>query len=347
MKKKPTVSVVIPAYNAERTIAETVNSVLTQTFIDFELIIINDGSTDNTLDVLEQFKDPRIKVFSFENSGPQKSRNRGIKKAQGTFISFIDADDLWKADKLQQQLETLQRNSSASVVYSWCDVIDEQSNFLRRGGYLIRRGDVFVDLLLINFGENGSNFMAYLDAVKAINGFDETIVAGQDRDILLSLASQYEFEVVPKVQVLYRKSTSKKSWSSSIDRTRTGIEQVINKHSSGKLELAIYRQQGLSNSYKHMLFECLNNHPSQRKGFYALNLLRMIIANDQKFLIKKVFVKTLARTLITIALPPKVSSTIIDWWPQLFDITSIYGYLNIDKNLLRPRSQNTSTVHPA
>ncbi|MEM6518753.1 MAG: glycosyltransferase [Cyanobacteria bacterium P01_C01_bin.70] len=333
----PTISIVIPAYNAENTIAETISSVLAQTFTDFELIIINDGSIDNTLSIVEQFSDSRIQVFTFENSGPQKSRNRGLEKSDGKFISFIDADDLWTEDKLELQLKTLQKNPEASVVYSWCDVIDEQSNFLRRGGYLIRRGEVFTDLLLINFGENGSNFLASSEAIKAVGGFDETIVASQDRDILLSLASRYKFEVVPKVQVLYRKSAASKSWSSSIKRTRVGIEQVINKHTRNKLDLSLYRRQGLSNSYKHMIFECLNNHPSRKKGLYALNLLFLTIINDQNFAFKGAFLKILNRILIAIALPEKASSQIMKYFPKLFDITSIYGYLKIDKDLIFQR----------
>ena len=327
----PTVSVIIPAYNAAKTIAETVDSVLQQEFDDFELIIVNDGSTDHTLEILQQCTDPRIRIFTFENAGPQRSRNRGLEKANGTFVSFLDADDLWTADKLKLQIETLQNNPAASVIYSWCDVIDEQGEFLRRGGHFIRRGDVFTDLFLINFGENGSNFLAYLDAIKSVGGFDEKIVAAQDRDMLLSLASQYQFDVVPKVQVFYRKSTTAKSWSSSIERTRAGIEQVINKHSADQPEMAAYKKQGLSNSYKHMLFECLNNHSSRQKGLYALNLLWMIMINDHSFVTKKVFFKVLTRIWIAIALPQKTSQQLIEQFPKIFNITTIYGYLKLDK----------------
>lgn len=329
------VSVVIPAYNAENTIAETVKSVLTQTFTDFELIIIDDGSTDNTLDILKQFDDPRIQIYAFKNAGPQKSRNRGIEKARGKFISFLDADDLWLEDKLQLQIETLHNNPDASVVYSWCNVIDENSDLLRRGGHFIRTGEVFKDLLLVNFGENGSNFLSYLDAVKSVGGFDEVIVAGQDRDMLLSLARHYQFEIVPKVQVLYRKSTTNKSWSASIVRTRAGIEQVIKKHASNNPELLAFRKQGLGNSYKHMVFECLNNHPSRQKGLYAIQLLWMILLSDPDFITKSAFLKVLARIIVIIAFADKNSSQLIRKYPRIFDITSIYAHLKTDKDYLQ------------
>ncbi|HEY9859784.1 MAG TPA: glycosyltransferase family A protein, partial [Candidatus Obscuribacterales bacterium] len=95
----PLVSVIIPAYNAETTIQETVKSVLEQSLQDFELIIVNDGSTDNTLQVLDRISDPRIKVFSYPNAGAAVSRNRGFAQATGELIAFLDADDLWTPKK--------------------------------------------------------------------------------------------------------------------------------------------------------------------------------------------------------------------------------------------------------
>ncbi|MEM7647637.1 MAG: glycosyltransferase family A protein [Cyanobacteria bacterium P01_A01_bin.70] len=328
------VSVVIPAYNAEKTIKETIDSVLAQTFQDFEAIVINDGSTDNTLNILKAYSDDRLKIFSFENSGPQKSRNRGLAEAQGKYISFIDADDMWTADKLELQLKTLESNPDVSVVYSWSDVVNEESVLLRQGGHLIRRGDVFVDLLLVNFVESGSNFLAETTAVRNVGGFDEAIVAGQDRDILLSLANKYQIDVVPKTQVFYRKSSSSKSWSSNIQRTRAGIEQVISKHSRVRQGLEAFQKKGLSNAYKHMIFECLNNHPSRQKGICALNLLWMIIINDLNFITKGAFAKTIARTLITILLSEKLSGQLIAQFPKIFDITSVYGYFITEKYLV-------------
>jgi glycosyltransferase involved in cell wall biosynthesis len=91
---KQTISVIIPAYNAEKTILTTIESVLDQTYSNFELIVINDGSTDNTLNLINKIKDNRLKLHSFENAGLPSARNKGIKLARGEFISFIDADNL-------------------------------------------------------------------------------------------------------------------------------------------------------------------------------------------------------------------------------------------------------------
>ena len=86
-------SVIIPAYNAEHTISETIASVQKQTFSDFELLIIDDGSTDRTLKLVQASTDERIKIFSYKNAGVSVARNRGIAHANGEFISFVDADD--------------------------------------------------------------------------------------------------------------------------------------------------------------------------------------------------------------------------------------------------------------
>jgi glycosyltransferase involved in cell wall biosynthesis len=109
------ISVIIPVYNAEKTILQTINSVLNQTFSDFELIIINDGSTDNTLKRLEEIQDKRLCVYSIENKGVSAARNRGIEESKSPYISFIDADDVWAPRKLEMQLEKLEKNTHAGV----------------------------------------------------------------------------------------------------------------------------------------------------------------------------------------------------------------------------------------
>ena len=126
------ISIIIPAYNAEKYLESTIQSVINQTYTDWELIIINDGSNDGTLELISNFKDrdSRIKVFSYENAGVAHSRNRGIAKARGEYIAFLDADDLWTPNKLEMQLEALQNNLDVGVAYSWVDYIDETGKFL-------------------------------------------------------------------------------------------------------------------------------------------------------------------------------------------------------------------------
>ena len=178
-------SVVLPVFNGAETIQETVASVLSQTCEDLELIIINDGSTDNTLTILAKIRDARLKIFSFPNAGLSASRNRGLKLAQGDYISFIDADDLWAPPKLQSQLEAIAASEGAAVAYSWTDFIDESGQFLHAGIHSKVSGDLYERLFLSNFLESGSNVLIRRDALIEIGGFDETLKAAEDWDCFL------------------------------------------------------------------------------------------------------------------------------------------------------------------
>ena len=151
----PIVSVIIPAYNAERTILATLESVQKQTFSDIELIVIDDGSTDQTVKLVETLQDSRVKIFSYQNSGVSVARNRGIQCAIGDFIAFIDADDQWTSDKLELQLKALQKDPIAGVAYSWTTFIDEQGTVLYEQAPVFHEGNVYPQLLVENFILNG------------------------------------------------------------------------------------------------------------------------------------------------------------------------------------------------
>ena len=122
-----------------------------QTFQDLELIVINDGSQDATLEVLSSIQDPRLRILSYSNAGLASSRNRGITEATGEYISFLDADDLWTPDKLEAQLQALQEHPEAAVAYSWTDYIDQSSQFLHSGRHITINGNVYQNLLVNNF----------------------------------------------------------------------------------------------------------------------------------------------------------------------------------------------------
>ena len=99
------VSVVIPAYNSEQYINECIDSVLNQTYQNYEIIVIDDGSTDNTVNLVKQYNNEKIKLYHQMNSGSGAARNLGVKQAHGKWIAFIDADDIWLPDKLHKHLE--------------------------------------------------------------------------------------------------------------------------------------------------------------------------------------------------------------------------------------------------
>ena len=106
----PTVSVIVPAYNAARFIEGAIDSVLAQSYTDFELLIVNDGSTDDTLARCERYSDPRIRIVKQDNRGLAGARNSGVREACGEYLAFLDADDLWRNDKLERHVEHLEHH---------------------------------------------------------------------------------------------------------------------------------------------------------------------------------------------------------------------------------------------
>jgi len=203
-RRPPLVSVIVPAHNAAETLSETIDSVRRQTFLDFELIIIDDGSTDGTADCLRGVDDPRIRVFSYPNGGLAVARNRGIEKSLGELITFIDADDLWTPDKLELQVEALRQRPDAVLAYSWTAFVDRKGNFLFAKEPSHLEGDVYVDLLKSCFVASGSNILVRRTCVEVVGGFDPTVEAAQDWDLCLRVAAHGEFVVVPRYQILYR-----------------------------------------------------------------------------------------------------------------------------------------------
>ena len=123
------VSVIIPAYNGDRYLGEAINGVLAQTYGDYEIIVVDDGSTDNTPEVVRQFGD-RLKYFSQTNQGVAASRNLGFEKSQGEYIAFLDQDDIFLTHKLASQVALLDRDRDLGMVNSGWEIVDEQGKLL-------------------------------------------------------------------------------------------------------------------------------------------------------------------------------------------------------------------------
>jgi glycosyltransferase involved in cell wall biosynthesis len=206
-----TISVIIPAYNGEKTILETIQSVRQQTFTDIEIIVINDGSKDSTVSLVSAIDDPRIKIYSYENGGLPTARNRGIARATGAYLSFIDADDLWTPNKLEAQLNALQQHPEAGVAYSWTAFINENSQFIYAYEPIHHEGDVHTQLFMKHFVANGSNIMIKRECVDVVGEFDPTLKSAEDWDYCLRLAAKFAYVVVPEYQILYRRSSTSMS----------------------------------------------------------------------------------------------------------------------------------------
>ena len=310
----PLISVIIPAYNAEKTIQETIESVVNQTFSDWELIVINDGSQDRTVDVVSQITDPRIKVFSYSNAGAPASRNRGFDNSLGQFIAFLDADDLWTTDKLESQLNALQLHPEAAVAYSWTNYIDESGNFLKQGGHIICNGDVYSKLLVRNFLENGSNPLIKREAINEVGGFDESLKGGQDWELYLRLGEKYHFVAVEKPQILYRVSSN--SISSNTIRQEAECLKVIEiAFERAPASLQYLKKHSLASNYKYLACKTIDSQPTQKKGLTVMRLILLYALNapylksDLK-LIFTIFVKSLGFIFIPPAIYQKLLGSV-------------------------------------
>lgn len=327
------VSVIIPVYNGEKTIRETIESVLDQTFSDFELLIINDGSSDQTLDVVSRLiattNDGRIQLFSYPNSGVNTSRNRGIQHSISEFIAFLDADDLWTADKLETQLIALQTHPDAAVAYSWVDYIDEAGNFLRRGSYCDISGNVYAQLLLSDFLENGSNPLIRRSHLMHVGLFDESLSYGEDWELWIRLAARYPFIAVRRSQILYRVSSHTASTHTA--KMEAQVLQVIEKSFAQAPESLQYlKRNSISNLYKYLICKTLENVSARNQGLIALKFLGLSIYNDPPLLKAKVLIKVLLRIAITLSLPAKAAKSLLTRFDKSLNINALLGYVRLE-----------------
>jgi glycosyltransferase involved in cell wall biosynthesis len=307
----PQISVIIPVYNAEQTIKETIESVLSQTLSQFEIIVINDGSQDKTLEVVSRILDPRLKVLSYPNAGVSVSRNRGISQAAGDYVSFLDADDLWTPDKLETQLKALQANPQAAVAYSWTDWIDESGQFLRSGGHISVNGDVYAKLLLRDFVESGSNPLIRRQALTEVGGFDESLNLAADWDMWLRLAARYEFVAVPSSQILYRVSPN--SMSSNVWKMEAESLQIIERAFAVAPEsLQHLKREVLGSRYKYLTFKSLEGTPERKKGLAAVRFLWQMVRYDRSMLLRsQILAIVLVKIAIAILLPSQLSQPLL------------------------------------
>ncbi len=302
----PLVSVVVPAYNVSKTIRDTIDSILKQTFSDFELIIINDGSTDNTLQVIEGVRDPRVQVYSYENGGLPEARNRGIKRATGEFITFMDADDLWTPDKLESQVAALQKNPAAGLAYSWTCFMDSEGKSFSQDLPSYLEGNVYPQLLIGNFITSGSNVMLRASTVKSVGGFDPSLKSIEDWDYWLRVAAKWAFVVVPHYQILYRQSAT--SMASKIDVMEKYSLMVINRaFANAPAELQGLKAHSLANTYQYLARICVTHTPDADKLKSGWENLQKAIRLHPAILLDKNVQRLLGKWMLLRVGSPEVS----------------------------------------
>jgi glycosyltransferase involved in cell wall biosynthesis len=201
----PTVSVVIPTYNRAGVIGKPIQSILNQTYQDFEIIVVDDCSTDDTERVLASYNDPRIRYLRHQtNSGAAVARNTGIDSSTGQYIAFLDSDDEWLPEKLAKQLDLFQRCSSdVGFIYTGFAAVDEGDR-VKRIISSNHRGSLSDRLLYSNFIGTPSTVMVKRKYLQQVRGFDPNMPSFiEDMDLWLRLSEQCQFEVIPEVLTRY------------------------------------------------------------------------------------------------------------------------------------------------
>lgn len=198
------VSVIIPSYNMSRYLPQAVQSALGQSYPNVEVQIIDDGSTDDTPQVVRQWDGhPRVRVHRQANGGLSHARNQGIALSGGPFIALLDADDIWVPEKLSRQIPLFQGRPEVGVVYSDYERMDGEGRPLPNGPTHMHRGWVSSWLLIENFVP-ASTAVVRRECFEHSSGFDETLRTGEDYDMWLRLSARYQFDFVSESTMRYR-----------------------------------------------------------------------------------------------------------------------------------------------
>ncbi len=213
--EKPIVSVIIPVYNKREYINETINSVLNQDFGSFEIIVVDDGSTDDSSEVVKSIKDPRLQIFSQSNSGVERSRNFGFSKSVGSFIVFLDADDLMSSNRLRKQIDLFNATKDLVLVGTWASIIDHSGNIIGSirpptSNAALQLGHLFRNQFV------SSSVMIKRSAFEKNGVFNETRGDrfAEDYDLWLRLAKKGQVSNIPEKLTAYRRLNASRSQSS-------------------------------------------------------------------------------------------------------------------------------------
>jgi glycosyltransferase involved in cell wall biosynthesis len=233
------VSVIIPAYNEAATVERTISSVLNQTYSDLEVLVVDDGSTDETAALVRRMADldHRIKLLQKANGGLVSARNCGIAHAQGEFIALLDADDLWHPEKIRKQLKVLRsRADRVGLVYCWSRAIDEQDRVLFDVTPCALRDNVYAALIIRNFLSSGAPLVRRR-CVEEVGGYDVTLSSRgaaccEDLKFNLDIAERYDFDLVPEFLLAYRRRAGSMSsnYDSMLRSHKVVIDEVRERH---------------------------------------------------------------------------------------------------------------------
>lgn len=232
------VSIIICTFDRAHLIGEAIRSTLSQTFTDFELLVIDDGSTDNTRETVGAIGDPRIRYLHRVHSNGYLGsvRNTGLREARGEYIAFLDSDDLWMPAKLRSQIEALDADIEAGFSFTDIELLDE-SGSLRPGIYDkqgVSRSNIFSDYIHNKFVIYTSTLIFRRSCLESVGLFDETLF-DSDFDFILSLAARFDATAFYSPMVRIRKQRISHSHIINRERMDGYLKTVMKAHDRGEI----------------------------------------------------------------------------------------------------------------
>lgn len=279
----PLVSVIIPNYNYARYLRQAIDSVLAQTYPHIEVVVVDDGSQDDSRAVLEMYG-TRIRWVTQRNQGVAAARNHGVRLSQGDYLAFLDADDYWLPAKIERQLERFRQNPELGLVYCGTDEFNESGTVNLRVDGL--EGWVLVELLLLRrpaFFGGGSGFVVPRALFDEVGSFDERLSTSADWDLVCRLAARKPFGFVPEVLLKYRLHQS--NMHANIAVMERDMLLIFEKHfrqaSAGLLEI---RRQSYGRLHMILAGSYFQAGNYQQFARHALKSLCLAPANSARLL---------------------------------------------------------------
>lgn len=301
--ENPKVSVVMPVYNGEKYVGEAIKSILNQTFTDFEFLIIDDGSTDHSVEIIKSYKDNRIRLLQNPtNYGIVYSRNKGISEAKGVYVAMFDCDDISCSSRLQEQVNFLDINSDFGMVGAGISIIDSKNN-LTGNEYICKApSEKIPSLLLFSNCFAQSSVMVRKNLLK-LECYRESYRLAEDYDLWVRLSYITKMCNLPKVLILYRvhgNNTSCKNGQLMDLYACNIIRYQLNKLgiTPSESQISIHKLQGISNSIsnnKMLIGEILSwllrlDAANSQYNIYNSFYFKQVLTEQWLYACKKVFI---------------------------------------------------------
>ena len=252
----PEVSIIIPTYNRANFLIQSIQSVLNQTFTDFELIVVDDGSIDDTKKIVWKFvkKDKRIKYIYQENSGGTAGpRNTGIKYSAGNYLAFLDSDDQWLPEKLEEQVSFLKKSKDEKLGFIGCGALaikkENEEIIAKYELPLSYRGNIFNKILKKNFILTPSGIILKKEILKTIGNFDENFKMITDWDLWIRISKNYNFDFINKPLFKYYVHNANITKTISQKETVKDFSGLLEKHKEDYLK---YLKADYVNNLRHL-----------------------------------------------------------------------------------------------